>query len=44
MTEIVKFKIVFHPKITSWIKKDLIKILNKFKIPYKTRDSKLKLN
>ena len=39
-----EFEIVFHPKITSWIKKDLIKILNKFKIPYKTRDSKLKLN
>lgn len=38
-----KFEIVFHPKITKWIKNDIIKILDKFEIPFRTRDSKLKL-
>lgn len=38
-----KFEIVFHPKMSDWVKKDLKNILEKFQIPFKTRDSKLKL-
>lgn len=37
------FEIVFHPKMKTWVKGDLINILKKFEIPFKTRDSKLKI-
>lgn len=38
-----KFEIIFHPKMKKWVKEDLISILEKFEIPFKTRDSKLKI-
>lgn len=36
------FEIVFHPKIESWVKDDIFKILEKFEIPFNSRESKLK--
>ena len=38
-----KFEIVYNPKISNWVRDDIEKILEKFEIPFKTRDSKLKL-
>ncbi|MCD8451425.1 hypothetical protein LNI90_04940 [Tenacibaculum dicentrarchi] len=38
-----KFEIVFHPKIENWVKEDLLKVLRKFDIPFKTRESNLKI-
>ncbi|HUX55263.1 MAG TPA: hypothetical protein VMV56_12665 [Williamwhitmania sp.] len=38
-----KFEIVFHPKISKWVKEDLINILERLEVPFKTRDSNLKL-
>lgn len=37
------FEIVFHPKIESWVKDDISKILEKFEIPFNSRESNLKL-
>ncbi len=37
------FEIVFHPQMQDWVKNDLKNILNKFDIPFKVRDSKLKI-
>lgn len=38
-----KFEIVFHPKMSSWVKDDLKKIISKFDIPFISYDSVLKL-
>ncbi len=37
------FEIVFHPKMQDWVKNDLKAILKKFDIPFKVRDSNLKI-